>query len=306
MGTKQAKPVVEFSSIALPKRELSYLQRHFKILSKSDSFVTGKISREVFIGQFLTPLFGNLWGLVVLSRLFSVLDANGNGSIEWQEFVVACYLFYYADREDKMKLVFSLFDLEANGRISKKEFKKISVTLMQKEEDLAQTKRLAPLVDMFAAFALLNFDRHNENALRYNDWRRYAEDDDLILLMVSSMKKPEEFKDKKQRNSKEDKRLTLTPPKERKMTTDGASTSDTLPTGSLSSSISSSSSSSNSSASSSRSDWIATSSDSKITSQHSTTTTIVEVFQLSPSLELNQAALVSTPRPLRISLPNSR
>jgi len=306
MGAKQAKPIVEYSSLTLQKRELTNLQRDFKALSRSDNYQTGKISRDTFVGQVLAPGFGTFGG-VVLSRLFAVLDTNGNGSIEWQEYVVACYLLYYSDREDKMKLMFTLFDLEANGRISKKDFKKISIALMQKDDDPTQIKRLNPLIEMFVTFTMLNFDRHNESAIRYNDWRRYAEDDDLILAMISCMKKPEEIdkrKEDKQRSSfARDRKISTTSPM---ITTTTTTTSLVIPTETKLTSTDSSLSNSNFGSS------MSSGSGSSIDSLSSTGTTgvphiapYIELSLLSPSLEQTQGNLVSLPRPLRISTTNS-
>jgi len=191
MGSKQCKAVVEHQEVLrlLKKSELALVQNQFHFLSGQHN-LKGKIEKEKFFSGLLEPAFGGT-SSVVMERLYFILDTNGNGTIEYSEFLVATFLLYYANHEDKLKLVFNLFDLEAVGKISKKDFKKISIALMQgdneKESD-KKVKTLNPLIDMFVYFSMFNFDRKNDNTLSFMEWTRYAEDDDIITALVAKMR----------------------------------------------------------------------------------------------------------------------
>eukprot|EP00455_Lapot_gusevi_P037276 TRINITY_DN4163_c0_g1_i4.p1 TRINITY_DN4163_c0_g1~~TRINITY_DN4163_c0_g1_i4.p1 ORF type:complete len:110 (-),score=31.77 TRINITY_DN4163_c0_g1_i4:48-377(-) len=88
-----------------------------------------------------------------------------------------------------MRLVFNLFDLDADERLSKKEFKKISTAFFQTCH-ADQGKRYAPLLDLFAQSVFSQYDRKEEGYLSFSDWRRFAEEDELILSLIHTMSPP--------------------------------------------------------------------------------------------------------------------
>lgn len=53
------------------------------------------------------------------------IDLNGNGLIEYSEFVAACSNFYQMLTEKHLKQAFDLFDLDLNGQITPRELKHI-------------------------------------------------------------------------------------------------------------------------------------------------------------------------------------
>lgn len=64
------------------------------------------------------PSTQGLWG----ERLFSRFDHKGVGSIGFEEFASGLSLCIKSSREDKLKLLFSLYDLKNDGLIDKDEF----------------------------------------------------------------------------------------------------------------------------------------------------------------------------------------
>eukprot|EP01123_Difflugia_compressa_P011004 TRINITY_DN419_c0_g2_i3.p1 TRINITY_DN419_c0_g2~~TRINITY_DN419_c0_g2_i3.p1 ORF type:complete len:174 (+),score=29.87 TRINITY_DN419_c0_g2_i3:46-567(+) len=57
-----------------------------------------------------------------LNALFTLYDINHNGRISWKEYVCTVVLIMNGTLEEKLDLLFNAFDEDRNGRISKKEF----------------------------------------------------------------------------------------------------------------------------------------------------------------------------------------
>ena len=88
--------------------------------------------------------------------------------------------------------MFNLFDLTGNGRIDRDKLKRLSVALMTSPTAAAPSavdpsKEFAPLLDLFAFFALHAYDRDGDRQLSWVEWRLYAEDDERIRRMVDEI-----------------------------------------------------------------------------------------------------------------------
>jgi hypothetical protein len=127
----------------------------------------------------------------VLQRVFQVIDCNGTGLVEFEEFISAMYVLLHGYREDRLRLVFNCFDLDGNGTVSKKELRKMSVALLQPKDAPgdweSKNKDIAPLADALVALSVQNFDRDRDEALGWGEWRRYAEDDEAIQRLLDDM-----------------------------------------------------------------------------------------------------------------------
>lgn len=56
-----------------------------------------------------------------MDRMFSNIDIDGNGSIDYSEFLMATMNTKNALSEEKLKQAFMMFDADSNGTISAKE-----------------------------------------------------------------------------------------------------------------------------------------------------------------------------------------
>jgi calcium-dependent protein kinase len=72
---------------------------------------------------------------VELDQLFNNIDADKNGMIEFEEFLIASINKKKLLNEDNLKKAFEKFDFDGNGKIDIKEIKKIFQTLNGAVED---------------------------------------------------------------------------------------------------------------------------------------------------------------------------
>jgi len=71
-----------------------------------------------------------------LQALFTLYDINHNGKISWKEYVCTVVLIMNGTLEEKLDLLFNAFDEDRNGRISKKEFGN-AIAKFSREENAA-------------------------------------------------------------------------------------------------------------------------------------------------------------------------
>ena len=58
-------------------------------------------------------------GRTLLSRLFSVFDRDQNKHVDWYELVSGLTVVCGGTAEEKLKLLFGIFDINNSGRISR-------------------------------------------------------------------------------------------------------------------------------------------------------------------------------------------
>ncbi|CAL9104645.1 unnamed protein product [Musa textilis] len=82
-------------------------------------------------------------------KMIGEIDANGNGTIEFQEFLnlMASKLNQETDSEDELREAFKVFDKDQNGFISATELRNVMISLGEKltDEEAAQMIREADL-----------------------------------------------------------------------------------------------------------------------------------------------------------------
>merc|ERR1711879_283112 len=140
----------------------------------------------------------------VLERFYAVLDCNGNGTIELDEFMHARFLLehiprwtVYQDEQTRQKLseefrllrlkfIFNLFDLNYDGIITQKELRKVLPVFLMGNTPVSEEDQelLAPLADAAAHFAIQKFDVKRRNGLEWLDFRRFARTSDVVQSIV--------------------------------------------------------------------------------------------------------------------------
>lgn len=199
MGGRACKPAVEYGECVglLRAGDLLVIQAQFSRLSSggSSSRAAGRtseprVAKEAFVREVLRPRFPGC-PPSVLERAFAVCDYGGSGAIEREEFVVALFVMQFGAREDRLQLLFNLFDLDANGQVSKKEMRRMIAPMAAawnegEEEDEEKMRTLAPLAEAATLLAFHQFDRNGDSNLNLAEWSRYADDDPTAQRLLAA------------------------------------------------------------------------------------------------------------------------
>ncbi|KFW75936.1 Lysophosphatidylcholine acyltransferase 2, partial [Manacus vitellinus] len=138
----------------------------------------GRIGIEEFADYLKLPVTD------VLKELFLLFDRNGDGTIDFREYVIGLSILCNpANTEETIQMAFKLFDMDDDGTITEKEFASIiqsalglpelDVSVLFKEIDADETGKLS--YDEFKSFAL----KHPEYAslfTTYLDLQRHQVD----------------------------------------------------------------------------------------------------------------------------------
>ncbi|XP_051485542.1 lysophosphatidylcholine acyltransferase 2 isoform X1 [Apus apus] len=183
--------LVEFTKIS---KKLNLKWNHVR--EQLDTFAAiasaskgGRIGIEEFAEYLKLPISD------VLKELFLLFDRNGDGTIDFREYVIGLSILCNpANTEETIRMAFKLFDMDEDGTIKEDEFASIiqsalgvpelDVSMLFKEIDADETGKLS--YDEFKDFAL----KHPEYAklfTTYLELQRYQSD----MLEEDDMEPPE-------------------------------------------------------------------------------------------------------------------
>jgi len=108
------------------------LIRSYRLFKKTDMNGDGRIEKSEFANAF------KLEQDVFFDRLFSLIDTDGSGYVDFREFVIVLGAFQLSNAIGRVRFAFRLLDLDDNGSISKAEFKaciEASVKLFRRSKE---------------------------------------------------------------------------------------------------------------------------------------------------------------------------
>eukprot|EP01083_Nonionella_stella_P294196 1000339_1 len=76
--------------------------------------------------------FTNMFNLpgIMGDRLFTVFDKKGDGKIHWEEFVIGLASYSRGDIDEKIAMLFRMFDLNGENSVNKEELTTMLYSLM--------------------------------------------------------------------------------------------------------------------------------------------------------------------------------
>ena len=124
MGSSQGKYVLTeedinwFANNTMIKKE-DVKERYQQFIDKHP---LGKIEKSEYI-NLIQECYGNTYGLE--KYIFETYDRNGDGFVDFSEFLKVLYILSNDSPKEKLQLIFRAFDADKNGTISLSELKSI-------------------------------------------------------------------------------------------------------------------------------------------------------------------------------------
>ncbi|XP_006886956.1 PREDICTED: calcineurin subunit B type 2 [Elephantulus edwardii] len=170
MGNEESYP--NEMCVQFDQEEIKRLGKSFK---KMDLDSSGTLSVEEFM------LMPELRHNPLLQRLIDIFDADGDGQVDFKEFIIGASQFSVrGDQEQKLRFAFSIYDMDKDGYISNGEL--FQVLKMMVRGNLKDSQ-LQQLVDK----TIIILDTDGDGKISYDEFcavvRRLEIHKKLALLM---------------------------------------------------------------------------------------------------------------------------
>jgi Ca2+-binding EF-hand superfamily protein len=112
MGNKLPSPIPSYETALsqLNKIEIEHIQKTFKLIGKSEKHITQQsfsscelIKCSMYVRKYILP------------RLFHVIDTKRDGLLDIEEYISAIALFRIGSTEEKIMLLFLMYEPQKNG-----------------------------------------------------------------------------------------------------------------------------------------------------------------------------------------------
>ena len=126
--------------------------------------------------QFYNKMYPHSDGSEMATRVFRKFDINGNGKINFEEFICALGVTTNGSTEQKMSWVFSMYDLDDNGTLDRNEVLKIMQAVNKMVGTVADTEE----VDRRVHNLFKNYDKNNDEILTVSEFLRASKTEPSI------------------------------------------------------------------------------------------------------------------------------
>ena len=151
----------------MTRTELFRLFNRFKALCQL-SGTPGRCSKKIFKDGVSSLAFEDD---EFVDRVFSLLDENGSGSVEWPEFVNAVNALETGSPYDKLTFCFKVYDADGSQTIEREELVDMfsSMLLGAGDSNAPPTPALQELIDDFVDTIYDTFDVNRDKALEFDE-----------------------------------------------------------------------------------------------------------------------------------------
>ena len=110
-----------------------------------------------------------------VEQMFQLIDEDENGFISFREFLNMIVIFAKGNPEDKIKLMFDMYDIDRSGELDKNEFKKMLKAMMELVNASISPDQMDRLINQmfesagFQSKRLLTLDDFNALLMDYKE-----------------------------------------------------------------------------------------------------------------------------------------
>jgi len=166
MGNDESK--AQLARERLSESQYETLKEKYKKMAKESH------SKKVDKATFKKYIFSKEPELT--DRLFDVFDANKDGTVDFVELATGVALCVKGYKDEKIQMIFKIFDVEANGTVTKEEMKKMlsnaffsSYLLTELKKAKTQPVNSTPTVEENKVEALFSYTAQQPDELSFNE-----------------------------------------------------------------------------------------------------------------------------------------
>ena len=156
------------------KQRQTLLENFFKSVfqegSGVDTGTIGETRKDILECELTRTEFADAMSLkpdsLFVDQMFQLIDQDGNGFVSFREFLDMIVIFAKGSPEDKIKLMFNMYDVDKSGHLDRVEFKKMLKAMMEMVNAQVTPDQMDQLIEsMFAAAGF-----QNKNNLTLDDF----------------------------------------------------------------------------------------------------------------------------------------
>ena len=173
MGNSSSHLIEELaSSTHLSHEEIERVRRRFL---KLDSNRSGTINKDEFLA--LPQIASN----PLANRLFAVIDKDGGGDVDFQEFIEALSTFSVrGDNDEKLQFAFKIYDMDRDGYISNGELFLVLKTMVGNN---LRDGQLQQIVDK----TIMEGDKDGDGRISYDEFKAVVGSTDMSQMVLADI-----------------------------------------------------------------------------------------------------------------------
>lgn len=160
--TEEPQKKIMFKTTFTKKQRQVLLENFFKsVFSEGGTTPKHKTNTSVLECELTRGEFADAMSLkpdsLFVDQMFELIDQDGNGFVSFREFLDMIVIFAKGSSEDKIKLMFDMYDIDKSGALNRAEFKKMLKAMMEMVNATVSPDQMDQLIEsMFTAAGFQN------------------------------------------------------------------------------------------------------------------------------------------------------